>query len=269
VTLATWLADVLRDAGLTVFEVEGWKTRGRPYDFEPIGYVMRHHTASGRGSGNAPSLWTVTNGRSDLPGPLANLLTARNGWIYVVAAGYCNHAGAGGPYKTVPKDSGNKYFYGNECENDGAGEPWPGVQIDASRRAEAALIAYHHRDATWLEGHKEWAPLRKIDPFPTNMDDERAKVAALLTAPVAEEGGGLFMPHNAPSTDGFRTGFNNARLKSDADVYAQWLAAENEAIPKVDSDTSQNDMDRAAGEKEGILAVLMARQAKKALGLPD
>lgn len=41
----TWLADVLRAAGLPVHEMDGWRTRGIDR-FDPIGVVL-HHTATG------------------------------------------------------------------------------------------------------------------------------------------------------------------------------------------------------------------------------
>jgi len=86
----SWLADVLRNANLPVVEVDGWKTRGRRDLTSPRG-VMCHHTAAPRG-GNTPILRIVTQGRPDLAGPLAQLLLARDGTYYVVAAGVANHA---------------------------------------------------------------------------------------------------------------------------------------------------------------------------------
>ena len=38
------------------------------------------------------------------------------------------------------------------------------------------------RTPSWLIGHKEWAPGRKIDPHPVNMDDARLRVAAQMRA---------------------------------------------------------------------------------------
>jgi hypothetical protein len=89
----TWLPGVLREAGVKVAPVDGWESRGRG-EMGPIEGVICHHTA-GPKSGNMPSLRTLIEGRSDLPGPLSQLGLGRDGTYYVIAAGRCNHAGAG------------------------------------------------------------------------------------------------------------------------------------------------------------------------------
>ena len=136
----TWLPIVLRNAGLKVAEVDGWPNRGRG-DVGTIKGVMCHHTA-GPVNGNMPSLGVLREGRSDLPGPLAQLGLGRDGTYYVIAAGRANHAGRG-EWKGVA--DGNGSFIGIEAENTGIGdstkpkfEPWPEVQLDAYRRGDAA-----------------------------------------------------------------------------------------------------------------------------------
>src|SRR4051812_9932387 len=89
----TWLADTLRNAGLSVIEQPGWQSRGRAEMGEVKGAIC-HHTA-GAATGDHPSLSTVENGRPDLPGPLSHLFLSRSGAFYVLAAGRCNHAGVG------------------------------------------------------------------------------------------------------------------------------------------------------------------------------
>jgi N-acetyl-anhydromuramyl-L-alanine amidase AmpD len=159
----TWLADVLRNAGLAVVEEPGWQTRGRPGPFGPVRGVLEHHTASSAHGGNAPDLATVRDGRSDLPGPLAHLLLARDGTFHVIAAGRCNHAGAGSWHGIL---AGNTEMIGIEAENDGVSEPWPANQLDALARGTAALLAHIHADSVMAAGHKEYALPRgrKIDP---------------------------------------------------------------------------------------------------------
>lgn len=88
----TWLPTVSLDAGLKVDEQPGWRTRGRA-DVGTIKGVICHHTA-GPKTGIMPSLGVVTNGRSDLPGPLSQLCLGRDGTFFVMAAGRANHAGA-------------------------------------------------------------------------------------------------------------------------------------------------------------------------------
>lgn len=170
-----YLADVLRQAGLTVVEVLGWRTRsyqGRP--FAPRGIVC-HHTASNRNSGPFPSTNILVNGRPDLPGPLSQLGLGRDGTFHVIAAGYCNHAGKGG-WKGL---SGNGSVLGIEAENDGIGEPWPQIQLDAYTAGVAAICAHKDWDVGMVCGHKEWTP-QKIDPAGIDMDWFRSQVAARM-----------------------------------------------------------------------------------------
>jgi len=157
-----WLPDALRDEGLTVAVVSGWKTRGAPDPFAPRG-AMFHHTASGRLSGVAPSLSIVTHGRPDLPGPLCHVLVDRKGLAHVVASGRANHAGLGGPWRDVPFNSGNSFLVGVEVENDGVGEPWSETVLDACDKVFTAILKHFGRDASWCVGHKEYTS-RKIDP---------------------------------------------------------------------------------------------------------
>jgi len=89
----TWLPAALKEAGLKVALVDGWESRGRG-DVGRIEGVICHHTA-GPKVGNMPSLSTLINGRSDLPGPLSQVGLGRDGTYDVIAAGRCNHAGAG------------------------------------------------------------------------------------------------------------------------------------------------------------------------------
>ncbi len=88
-----WLPHVLKSAGLKVALVPGWETRGRAEMGEVLG-VICHHTGGER-HGNMPTLQLLIDGRSDLSGPLAQLGLGRDGTFYVIAAGRCNHAGAG------------------------------------------------------------------------------------------------------------------------------------------------------------------------------
>jgi hypothetical protein len=160
---ATWLADVLRAAGLKVAEVEGWKTRGHAA-MGVVKGVLCHHTAGGR-TGNMPSLNTVINGRADLAGPLCNLGLGRDGTWYCVAAGLAYHAGRGS-WQGVT--AGNSQMIGVEAENTGLGndQPWPEVQMDAYARGVAAVLQHVGSAPIMCAGHKEYCspPGRKIDP---------------------------------------------------------------------------------------------------------
>jgi len=165
-----WLADVARDAGLDVTEVDGWRTRGRTYcTMRPKGVVC-HHTA-GPKSGDMPSLRLLIAGRKGLPGPLSQYGLGRSGKVYVVAAGTSNHAGAGG-WKGL--DS-NCDVIGIEAENTGS-DPWPKKQLEAYVVLVAAICDHLGIDSSMVAAHREWAPGRKPDPHSINMDDFRSWV---------------------------------------------------------------------------------------------
>ena len=173
-----WLPEVLEQAGLKVATVDGWKERDRPGPFGPVMGVICHHTA-GPKSGNMPSLRTVTEGRSDLPGPLAQLCLGRDGTYYVVSAGRCNHAGTG---EWQGLKSGNTNFIGIEAENAGTrDDPWPEVQMDAYRRGVAAILKRLGQEATMCAGHKEYALPRGRKPDPLfDMNEFRTAVTGFM-----------------------------------------------------------------------------------------
>lgn len=174
------LIDHLRHWGLKVEAKDGWRQRGRPYNFYPKA-IIAHHTASGASSGNFASESIVTFGRSDLPGPLCQFLLGRDGTVKLIAVGYANHAGYGGPLAGIPENMGNTYAYGIEAENNGLGEPWSKECLNAYYRLCAALLAWMGiSDVSKVIGHKEWAPGRKIDPAGINMDKFREQVKAAL-----------------------------------------------------------------------------------------
>jgi len=174
--MLTNLADVLRGAGLPVVEVAGWKSRGHG-QMSGVRGVLWHHTATPASrAGDYPSLGIVRDGRSDLPGPLANLGLGRNGTWYVIAAGLAYHAGAGS-HPAVGTNNGNNWLIGVEAEHPGtSGTPWPAVQLESYRQGTAALLRAYGLGADRCIGHKEWAPSRKPDPIGLNMAAERGFV---------------------------------------------------------------------------------------------
>ena len=174
---ALWLPDTLRAHGLTVHETPGWQNRGSS-TLNPSGVVC-HHTASAAGSDH-PALGTVINGRPDLNGPLCNVLLARNGDCYIIAAGTANHAGTGG-WRGL---TGNSSVLGIEAETHGVGEPWPAHQIDAYVRLCAAMCDGGGFTPDTVCYHREWAPTRKPDPAGPGIpsgDEWRRRVAEALT----------------------------------------------------------------------------------------
>ena len=175
----TWLADVLRAAGLEVVEHPGWETRGRTYPFQPVGVVL-HHTASAPGR-DTPSLGVVVTGRAEIPGPLCQVLIGRDARVHVIAAGPANHAGKGGPWHRIPRDLANRLTIGIEIEHTGTKtEPWDKQVVSAAATATAAITRHLGASTTYVLSHKEWAPTRKIDPYAWDMDAFRATVKDLV-----------------------------------------------------------------------------------------
>jgi hypothetical protein len=179
--MLTQLADVARKAGLTVVEVPGWRTRGHGEQVA-VRTITCHHTANGGAPGNAPSLTVVQYGRPGLSGPLAHFLLAKNGTVFVVAAGLCYHAGV-----SLKLDYTNGYAVGIEAEAVGvpgtAGD-WPPVQMVAYHRLSRALVEHFGLDVADVRGHKETcSPVgRKSDPD-FSMSQFRAAVAAVNLNP--------------------------------------------------------------------------------------
>lgn len=165
----TGLAARIRAKGVRTVEIGGWQTRGNPTGFNPRG-AGHHHTA-GSALGIAPSLNICIYGRTDVPGPLANVLQSRepNPWndtAYVIAAGKANHGGVGtwsGRSGTV--DS-NYESHGLEVEHTGMSAVSE-IRHEISARILAAMIEApgSPRDHTMVWEHFEYArPLgRKID----------------------------------------------------------------------------------------------------------
>lgn len=178
----TGLANRIRAKGVRVIEVAGWQTRGRS-DFVGRGSI-NHHTA-GSSRGTAPSLNICINGRSDLPGPLANVVQSREGGdglsdiAYVIAAGKANHGGTG-YWRHL---SGNAQMYGLEMEHTGYGTVPPG-RLEVSARIHAAFLEGPNglRDAAFTCQHFEYArPLGRKPDFrelaPFTADSFRSRVA--------------------------------------------------------------------------------------------
>lgn len=191
----TDLADKLRaytapdGSKLTVIEVGGWQYR--TYDSNGLSGnvgVLWHHTATAsasRYSAGAPTLGMCTNGRSDLAGPLCNIVFGRAGEVYVVAGGQANHAGRGsinGAYENV----GNYYLIGIEMESDGVTNDWTGSQKRVAPHLGAALDrAYSGGGSYYQVGHKEYSYDGKIDPSFWDMDDFRTQINRILEGKAA------------------------------------------------------------------------------------
>lgn len=172
----TWIPTVLRQAGLKVVEYPKWETRGHG-DVGAIRFVICHHTAGRAGKTYQDEIDLIAVGRPGLDGPLSQLFLARDGTFTMIAAGKGYHAGPGeGKYAGF---KGNTRAIGIEAENNGIGEVWPDVQVDAFARGVAAICKHLKLPVEAVIGHKEWAPHRKIDPS-FDMNAFRNRVAEFL-----------------------------------------------------------------------------------------
>lgn len=142
--------------------------------------VMIHHTAAGLGS-DLPSLRIVKYGRSDLPGPLCNVLIGRSGTVVAITDDYARDSGMGerevlaraladlpviGARHLAGGDDCNMNFFwlDIELENTGRGEPFSAEQIASAVAVTKALCSHHGwNPETRVIGHKE-STSRKIDP---------------------------------------------------------------------------------------------------------
>lgn len=180
------LAANLRKYGLTVVEVGDWANKGYAnQDLQDTRGVIWHHTATPRSNYNysdAPTLNLCVNGRSDLPGPLCNIVFGRTGIVYLIAAGVSNHAGVGG-WTNIPQNMGNHYTIGIEMESSGiAPFDWTADQKRIAPYLGAALeLSYLMHLPPELRtqiGHKEYSDEGKIDPagWPGDMNGFRDQI---------------------------------------------------------------------------------------------
>ena len=170
--LAARLERAVKRAGVKYKKVSGWASRGHG-SMGSIRGIVAHHTA-GPKSGNSPSLNVVAYGRAGLSGPLAQLFLARDGTVYLVAAGVSYHAG-----RVNNSNFSNSHALGIEAENTGLSNdsPWPAHQVDAYAKLCKALCDEFGLSTSRVRGHKEVCSPRgrKIDPT-LNMSQFRAKV---------------------------------------------------------------------------------------------
>lgn len=167
--LASRLERAVKNAGVKYKKVSGWASRGHG-TMGSIQSVICHHTA-GPKSGNSPSLNVVAYGRPGLSGPLAQLFLARDGTVYLVAAGISYHAG-----RVSSSRYANSHAIGIEAEATGL-DSWPAHQIEEYAKLCKALIKEFGLSTSRVRGHKEVAVPRGRKPDPNfNMSQFRKKV---------------------------------------------------------------------------------------------
>lgn len=163
--MLTWLADAIRAEGAKVVEESGWKNRGRPSStgqFNPYG-VLWHHTGSTSSASNPhPTLNMCINGRSDLPGPLCQVLIGYDGKCHVIAAGRANHAGECSGWGPFSSGDGNAQMVGFEIDYNGT-QSMTSAQKDAATRCSAACLKKFKHDEGYAARHAETSVTGKWD----------------------------------------------------------------------------------------------------------
>ncbi|MCI2421465.1 N-acetylmuramoyl-L-alanine amidase [Saccharopolyspora sp. K220] len=173
-----WLADVLRAAGLTVVETDGWRDRTATSGSQPapVG-VLEHHTATPASYENpAPSVQLCIDGRPDLAGPLCHAVIGFDGVLHLIAAGRANHAGKAKASGPNPEGDGNTLYVGFEWDYQGVDQGPSPEQYSAALRATTAVLNHLGRPMDAARGHKETSVTGKIDPGHVDMDQFRAEL---------------------------------------------------------------------------------------------
>lgn len=197
--LAARLERAVKNAGVKYKKVSGWASRGHG-TMGSIQSIICHHTA-GPARGNTPSLNVVAYGRPGLSGPLSQLFLARDGTVYLVAAGVSYHAG-----RVVSNKYTNSHAIGIEAEATGVSS-WPAHQVNEYAKLCKALAKEFGLSTSRVVGHKEAAPSRKIDPN-FSMNDFRAKVGGAkggVSSGGGSSGGKSYESAKAKHTVGSRT----------------------------------------------------------------
>lgn len=222
----TWVPDVLRAAGLTVVEHDGWRERGlsTASRFEPRAVVW-HHDASA--VGDSPGVPASMIARYSTAA--AQLWVDRYGRWHIIASGRAPHAGVVLPGKPDNYDS-----IGVETDHT-TGEAWPPALLDSLRRGTAAILDHLNvKPASGLEFHKSICspPGRKIDPAGLDLGDERGRVAALIAKGVRADtrpAVSLARVQKASRRVGWARVFSGARTKADVKRVKAALKAERVA----------------------------------------
>lgn len=163
---------VLRGAGCQVVEVDGWQTRGRELDAAHA--VVVHDTVTTDAWSDAGVDALLVRGRTDVPGPLAQLGVDRQGRFRLIASGRANHAGYSVPWGN--SSVGIEVYCAGGLK--GREERWNAAQYAAVTAGARAILDRLGHDTGRLVGHKEVDTRGKIDPYGIDMDQLRRDVAA-------------------------------------------------------------------------------------------
>lgn len=182
----------LRAAGIIVHEYPGWQSRGNGQTSAYEG-CDNHHTATAYGKAlPGTSIGNLlVNGRSDLPGPLANYAGNDDGSLTVIAAHPANHAGASGGYNTAPLPvtlTFNKHVLGLEIVYPGTAPMTAAQYKTATTWAKIVTDVVGYGDINRAKAHAETSVTGKWDPgyaasLTIDMNRFRADALAVLQQP--------------------------------------------------------------------------------------
>jgi hypothetical protein len=151
--------DVLRAAGLDVYERPGWRTN-RPLGplHTPLRVIYWHH--DGSPAGTSPGAWDWITSSYDAQNPSAQLWMDYAGRWQFVGSGIAYHAGA----SRYPNDWQETVGLETDHTN---GEVYSPAMMDSLHRGFAAIAAHEGRGADFVTFHKiEAVPRgRKVDPY--------------------------------------------------------------------------------------------------------
>ncbi|MGO4602356.1 peptidoglycan recognition protein family protein [Terrabacter sp. 2YAF2] len=181
-----WLADALSEAGLTVHETIGWRSRAQAGPFAPVGVLIHHTEVLATPEAPAPSLAAMI-GVDDAPasrGPRCHVLIDRNAECWVVAGGRAHHAGRARASGPVPEGDADTLFVGVQIEYAATStEPTQyatSVQKSVAVLAAARIVGALGHDHRYVRAHKETSTTGRTDPFNWDMVSIRDSVRQTL-----------------------------------------------------------------------------------------
>jgi hypothetical protein len=172
----------LKAEGVRLTEVAGWKTHNRDDEtgkpFGPVFGIVNHHTG-----GNYTPTSVLRNGTSALPGPLCMGHLPRDGMLYLVGYGRCNHAGMGdkdvlaamkadvkAPLPNSDDVDFNDCTYSLEVNGTNDGKPFTPEQIDTMVRFNTAICRFHGWKRWSCVGHRSITKRKPYDPSGITVD---------------------------------------------------------------------------------------------------
>lgn len=149
-----------------------FKRANIPYSIEPgaferghgdlngVRFIVIHHTAGGEDDAD---IRVVRDGRSDLKGPLSQLMLLRDGSVRIIAVGVCWQAYGTVPFKGVAPGNGNYWSIGIEGVSNGYNDWTPAQRANYPKIVAALLVDLGLPSDAWIF-HRDYQPGEKIDP---------------------------------------------------------------------------------------------------------